>query len=121
MKAQEEQSKEGEEENDACTKEFDLKVSFLLVREHERVDLIIEYFNEKLKKMNKQQMESNDFPRSEENNLENKPLIHDSISQFEASSDGENFNIQLQAQELEKEFVFNFRTFKEVFPYISSV
>lgn len=40
-------------------KRFDIKVSFLLVRENERVDLIIEYFNDKLKHMSKDQMQEN--------------------------------------------------------------
>lgn len=107
-----------QDKKDGIEKGFDLRVSFLLVREHERVDLIIEYFNEKLKKINKQQMQSSEHPQSEVNHLDDQSNLHDSLSQFEAAN---NFNLKLQAQELEKEFVFNFRTFREVFPYISSV
>lgn len=115
---------EGEKEKkEDIEKGFDLKVSFLLVREHERVDLIIEYFNEKLKKMNKQQMQSTQHPYSEANHIDDRSQFQEVISQHEAVSDAaaNTYNLKSQAQELEKEFVFNFRTFKEVFPYISSV
>lgn len=88
-------------------KKFDLKVSFLVIRENERVDLVIEYFNEKLKKMSKEQLSSgysqfNSEPGAEYQN-------NDAIS------------AQNLEKDIEKDFVFNFRTFKEVFPYISTV
>lgn len=72
--------------------------------------------------MNQNEISPMNFTQSERNNFDDQSQMHEGNSQHEAVSDAAtSFNIQLQAQELEKEFVFNFRTFKEVFPYISSV
>lgn len=79
---------------------FDVKVSFLLIRESERVDLIIEYFNDKLKHMNA-----------------DRPLDGQPDGQRADPAD----ELGRTNRDVEKDFVFNFRTFKEVFPFISSV
>lgn len=88
-----------------------------MVRENERIDLIIEYFNRKLKNMAKDNsggpvnLDVNNQQRVEAQSIENDPTDPLLSNDFTT-------NI---IQPSEKEFVFNFRTFKEVFPYISSV
>ncbi len=83
---------------------FDIKVSFLLIRESERVDLIIEYFNEKLKHMNADRQP------------DGRPT-----EPADGAKSVLNASDELGRTNVEKDFVFNFRTFKEVFPFISSV
>jgi hypothetical protein len=116
------QKKNDEEKEDEDRKPFDIKVSFLVIRDNERIDLIIEYFNEKLKKMNKNQLQSshNEYIGTySEGNVQHENFEMSS-SQIEDTQDA--LNAQKAASSgIEKDFVFNFRTFKEVFPYISSV
>jgi hypothetical protein len=114
-----EKDKQGENKN--IVKGFDLKVSFLIIRENERVDLIIEYFNQKLKKINKDQAQSDQHPYSDGN--EPSSHINEMNGDNEAKSDVmfTSTNFDPQMNNVEKDFVFDYRTFKEVFPYISSV
>jgi hypothetical protein len=107
-----EKEKQGENKN--IVKGFDLKVSFLIIRENERVDLIIEYFNQKLKKINKDQAQSTQHPYSDGNETNG-----DNEVKSDAVFTSTNFDPQMN--NVEKDFVFDYRTFKEVFPYISSV
>lgn len=100
----ESQKSDQDEDQDA----FDIKVSFLLIRESERVDLIIEYFNEKLKNMNSDRpADSKGVGHGVEGGISS---VHNASDEFARSN-----------RDIEKDFVFNFRTFKEVFPFISSV
>jgi hypothetical protein len=114
-----EKEKQGENKNIVIG--FDLKVSFLIIRENERVDLIIEYFNQKLKKINKDQAQSTQHPYSEGN--EPSSHINETNGDNEVKSDAvfTSTNFDPQMNNVEKDFVFDYRTFKEVFPYISSV
>lgn len=116
---------ENNENKNDSQKTFDIKVSFLVIRDNERVDLIIEYFNEKLKRLNNQQTQNNQDTGLESNVVGNK--IHGGLgvpdTNLDDSNDGGpgNNGFKHPGKDVEKEFVFNFRTFKEVFPYISSV
>ena len=86
-----------DEDHDA----FDIKVSFLLIRESERVDLIIEYFNEKLKNMNSDRpTENKGFEHGADGGIKS---VYNTSEEYARSN-----------RDIEKDFVFNFRTFKEV-------
>lgn len=113
--------KEKQDKNKGTVKGFDLKVSFLIIRENERVDLIIEYFNQKLKKINKDQLLSTQHPYSD--GFEPGSQIYETNSTHAVKSEAaiSSHNLQPQLNNVEKDFVFDYRTFKEVFPYISSV
>ena len=83
-----------DEDHDA----FDIKVSFLLIRESERVDLIIEYFNEKLKNMNSDRpTENKGFEHGADGGI--KP-VHNTSEEYARSN-----------RDIEKDFVFSFRIF----------
>lgn len=116
------QKKSDEEKEKEEKKSFDIKVSFLVIRDNERIDLVIEYFNQKLKKMNKSQLQSshNQYIGNSSESNQNHENFEMSSSQIEDAQDALNTQKGVSSG-IEKDFVFNFRTFKEVFPYISSV